>query len=80
MTTTTQTTKELDNFVDFLMKKNPELGKQAAFDMTTKSMRGKESIYGAFIQLVYEKGGIHYDKKEAISKYKEMMEEYENLC
>ena len=80
VTTTTQTTKELDNFVDFLMKKNPELGKQAAFDMTTKSMRGKESIYGSFIQLVYEKGGLHYDKKEAISKYKEMMEEYENLC
>ena len=80
VTTATQTTKELDNFIGFLMKKNPEFSKQAAFDLVTKGMRGKESIYGAFIQLVYEKGGLHYDKKEAVSKYKEMMEEYKKFC
>ena len=78
--TTTQTTKAFDDFISALMKKNPEYDREVAVDLTLNRIRGHESLYGGVIQKVYEHGGMQLTRKEAISKYKEMMEEFEKMC
>ena len=78
--TTTQTTKAFDEFISALMKKNPEYDREVAVDLTLNRIRGHESLYGGVIQKVYEHGGMQLARKEAISKYKEMMEEFEKMC